>query len=594
MFNDKINTKIKNPKHFHSALKEQSVVDNKRVNSSHPLFDTIKLNNCFLANNNAKIDETKIEKEVQDILRDSLPPSFRFQQVTEEEIVKVLKSIKTNACGVDKISAHFLKLVMDHIAKPLKHIVNSSFKDQIFPQQWKMALVKPLPKINLPLEPSDFRPISLLPALSKIMEKIAAKQMVEYLKGKNLLDTHQSAYKHNHSTLTALLNITDDIYDALEDTEITLLILLDYSKAFDCANHKLILAKLEKCGFHIDSLGWLKSYLSKRSQQVVTDDNSSPWEDILNGVPQGSILGPLLFTILISDIKSIIKHGKYHLYADDTQLYYRCKVSDIAKMILKINEDLDRVADFSMRNCLKLNNGKSNYIIIGSRQNLIKLAEHPLPPVLIGENPIERKLHVKNLGVIFDDTLSWDKHINKCIGKAYGKFKQAFRFKKFLSEKAKLNISETYILSQFNYCDALFLNASKTLKNKIQKVQNSCLRFALDLRKYDHITIHMQKLNLLNMDKRRSLHSLTLMHKIVKQIAPSYLCKRIKRHVDIHNYQTRNRLGLAIVNIKTAKKSNSFFGSTQKLYNTVSNNANLSALSTNAFKTKCEKYLADI
>ena len=167
---------------------------------------------------------------------------LKFKPVTEEEIKKVIKSIKTNACGVDKISAHFLKLSITHIAKPLTNIVNSSFMDKIFPSRWKMALVKPLPKINIPMEPSDFRPISLLPAISKIMEKIAAKQMVDYLKRKNLLDTHQSAYKHNHSTLTALLNITDDIYDALENSEITLIILLDYSKAFDCANHKLILA----------------------------------------------------------------------------------------------------------------------------------------------------------------------------------------------------------------------------------------------------------------------------------------------------------------------------------------------------------------
>ena len=457
-----------------------------------------------------------------------------------------------------------------------------------------MALVKPLPKINIPMEPSDYRPISLLPAVSKIMEKIAAKQMVEYLKSKSLLDTHQSAYKQNHSTVTALLNITDDIYDALENTEVTLLILLDYSKAFDCANHRLIIAKLQKCGFHLDSLGWFESYLSKRSQQVVGEEKSSAWKYMINGVPQGSILGPLLFTILISDIKKEIKHGKYHLYADDTQLYYRCKVSDVPNTIKNINTDLDGVANFSIRNCLKLNNGKSNYIIIGSRQNLHKLKEQPLPDVKIGNISIERKVHVKNLGVIFDETLSWDKHINKCIGKAYGKFKQAFRFKHFLSTEAKLNISEMYILSQFNYCDALFLNASKILKNKIQKVQNSCLRFALDLRRFDHITAHRQRLGHLSMNDRRSLHSLTLMHKINKHIAPSYLTTRITHHADIHNHNTRNRQGLAIANMKTAKKSNSFFGCIQKLYNNVTGNSDFSHISVDTFKTKCKKYLREV
>ena len=114
-----------------------------------------------------------------------------------------------------------------------------------------MALVKPLPKINIPIAASDFRPISLLPAVSKVIEKLAAKQMVEYLKSKMLLDKNQSAYKQNHSTLTALLTITDDIYDALDNTEVCLLVLLDFSKAFDCANHRLILAKLKKMVFTI-------------------------------------------------------------------------------------------------------------------------------------------------------------------------------------------------------------------------------------------------------------------------------------------------------------------------------------------------------
>ena len=379
-----------------------------------------------------------------------------------------------------------------------------------------MALVKPLPKINIPIAASDFRPISLLPAVSKVIEKLAAKQMVEYLKSKMLLDKNQSAYKQNHSTLTALLTITDDIYDALDNTEVCLLVLLDFSKAFDCANHRLILAKLKKFGFHNQSLKWVESYLSKRSQQVCTEENASPWQFMVNGVPQGSILGPLLFTILISDIKDAIKNCKYHIHADDTQIYFRCKVDQISESIKKINSDLDNIADFSLRNCLQLNNDKSNYIIIVSHQNLTKLSKTPVPDVKIANIPIERKNHVKNLGVIFDDTLSWDKHINKCVGIAYGKFKQAYRFKKFLSQEAKLNISEMYILSQFNYCDSLFLNASQIFKNKIQKVQNNCLRFSLDLRKFDHITIHRKKLGLLDMENRRLLHSLTPMHKIVK------------------------------------------------------------------------------
>ena len=230
--------------------------------------------------------------------------------------------------------------------------------------------MKPLPKISNPAIASDYRPISLLSTFSKVIEKISAKQMIEYLKITGYLDNLQSAYKQSHSTITALLNVTDDIYEALEDTELTFLILLDYSKAFDCANHRLILAKLQSAGFKNDSLSWIKSYLTDRSQKVVTGSAESGWENVINGVPQGSVLGPLLFTVLVSDISSAIRRGRYHLYADDTQLYYTCKVEDANDTITKINEDLSNIFNYSKRNCLKLNAGKSKFIIIGSRPNL--------------------------------------------------------------------------------------------------------------------------------------------------------------------------------------------------------------------------------
>ena len=148
-----------------------------------------------------------------------------------------------------------------------------------------------------------------------------------------------------------------------------------------------------------------------------------------------------------------------------------------------------------------------------------------------------------------------------------------------------------YILSQFNYCDALFLNASKIFKNKIQKVQNNCLRFTLNLRKFDHITTHRQHFGLLDMDQRRILHSVTLMHKIVKGLAPCYLSNRIKRLSEVHNHNTRNRLALTINKNMTAKKSNSFFGSIPKQYNIFSNNTDISHLTVDTFKSTCKKQL---
>tara|TARA_B110000196_G_scaffold315326_1_gene324761 strand:- start:511 stop:1359 length:849 start_codon:yes stop_codon:yes gene_type:complete len=243
--------------------------------------------------------------------------------------------------------------------------------------------------------------------------------MCDFFKGDNELDKLQSAYKKFHSTNTALLNISDDIYQSMDKSQITILILLDYSKAFDCANHRLILAKLKAAGFHDDALSWILSYLLDRKQMVKTDLGESRWVNIKNGVPQGSILGPLLFLVLVSDLYKSVCHGKYHMYADDTQLYYHCKVNQINSVIAKINSDLQKIQLFSDNNCLKLNTGKSNFIIIGGRANLNKLKNVNVSPIVLNNEIIERKHHVKNLGVIFDESFTWTNHVNKIVKTAF-------------------------------------------------------------------------------------------------------------------------------------------------------------------------------
>ena len=421
MFNENVNAKVKNAKQFHQALIFFSIVENNKNNSHICNFEPDLLNQSFIKNNNAQINEELVSDEVNEILKKSVNPTFSFSEVTEEQVIRVVRSIKTNACGVDCISAFFLKLGIEHSVFAFTNIINSSFLYNNFPTRWKSALVKPLPKNNNPSCLTDYRPISLLPSFSKVIEKLVCKQMIEYLKDTNYFDSLQSAYKQSHSTITALLNVTDDIYDALENSELVFLVLLDYSKAFDCANHKLILAKLKAAGFGGDSLSWVSSYLSGRRQKVVTTNNESSWQNVLNGVPQGSVLGPLLFTVLVSDLRDAIKRGRYHMYADDTQLYYTCKCEDANITIDDINSDLSRISKYSKINCLRLNAEKSTFVIIGSRHNLKKLKDIQLNDIKIENKTIEREYEVKNLGIIFDEELNWTRHVNLCTATAYGK-----------------------------------------------------------------------------------------------------------------------------------------------------------------------------
>ena len=590
-FNERINTKIKDSKHFHQALKNFSVVESKINSNDTCTLSPTALNTAFLKNNNGKVSEALVTDECNEILKKSKNPIFSFSEVSVGQVIKMVRTVKSNACGVDSISAFFLKLGIEHSVYAFTEIINASLKFNKFPERWKKALVKPLPKVTNPTIPSDYRPISLLPAFSKILEKLVAKQMVEYLKSTGYLDDLQSAYKQSHSTITALLNVCDDIYEALENSELTFLVLLDYSKAFDCANHRLIIAKLKAAGFQDSSLSWITSYLSGRSQKVVTSSNESTWENVINGVPQGSVLGPLLFTILVSDIGDVIKRGRYHLYADDTQLYYTCKVEEANSTIAKINSDLENISNYSKRNCLKLNASKSKFIVIGSRPNLKKLKSTVLNEIKLGPDTIEREFSVKNLGIMFDEYFSWSKHVNLITAKAYGKLRQAYRFKNFLSPEAKWHLSETYILSQFNYGDIILQGINNELTNKLQKIQNSCIRFSFGLRKYDHITPTRISNKILCMRDRSLLHSLTLMFKITRNIAPSYLCNRITYHRNVHNYNTRHKDNIVTPFARSTTRSLSFFIHIAKKLNEVSNSIDFSGISVTTFKNKCINYL---
>ena len=592
-FNDRINTKIKDPKQFHQALKNFSVVQTKINNNDQCVINSTALNEAFLKNNNGKVSDTLVTDEVTEILKKSKEPAFSFSEVTVGQVIKMVRTIKSNACGVDGISAYFLKLGIEHSVYAFTDIINASLKFNKFPERWKKAIVKPLPKISNPIVATDYRPISLLPAFSKILEKLVARQMVEYLKATGYLDNLQSAYKQSHSTITALLNVTDDIYEALENSELTFLVLLDYSKAFDCANHRLILAKLQAAGFKNDSLSWITSYLSGRSQKVVAGSDESGWESVINGVPQGSVLGPLLFTILVSDISDAIKRGRYHLYADDTQLYYKCKVEDANATITNINSDLKNIFDYSKRNCLKLNAGKSKFIVIGSRPNLKKLKTIVLDEIKLGTDVIEREYAVKNLGIMFDEYFSWIKHVNLITAKAYGKLRHAYRFKNFLSPQAKWNLAETYILSQFNYGDIIMQGLSNQLMQKIQKVQNSCIRFSFGLRKYDHVTVTRKNNKILCMEDRRLHHSLSLMFKITKNIAPIYLSNRISYRNTLHNHNTRHKNDIVIPFARSRIRSLSFFIYIANKFNQFSNCVDICGISVPSFKAKCFIYLRE-
>ena len=590
-FNKEINKCIKNPKLFHNNIKKNGIIENKK-HKTECKHSATYINQVFLKNNNEKVDDNKVNQEIQTILQNTGNHinKFTFRNVTANEVKKIIKSLKSNSSGHDDISSFFIKIAIDHLTDPLVNIINASLKHRKFPENWKKAIVKPIPKIPNATLPTDFRPISLLTTFSKICEKAATFQIIRFLEENNKRDKNQSAYQKNHSTSTALLNISDDLYDAIDDSELTILVLLDYSKAFDTINHRLLYAKLQDLGFEFSAISWIVSYLTDRKQKVKTSTDESGWETIKNGVPQGSVLGPLLFSILVHDIGKCIKNGKYHMYADDTQMYYRLHINKIFDTIKRINEDVKRVTEYSEKNCLKINAKKSYTILIGSKHTLKQTTN--VNPILINNQPIKRVHTVKNLGVLFDEHLTWEHHINDIIKGAFFKLKQFYRFKNFLTTRTKQRLVEVYVLSKLNYCNTVTQAITVELKSKLQRLQNTCVRYIYNLKKYDHITPYMLKLNTLNIDSRTKYHALTQMHKIIKGFAPAYLTERITFRDAIHNYNTRRQNQIHLRRLKKTVKNGAFFVKTAKDYNDLLQNKIITKdMTVTKFKRLCYKHI---
>ena len=551
IIHNEINQKVSRPKEFYKSLRKLKILPHKkkrkRIN-----FSAKKLNAAFSANNNAEVNQELINEQIALLYRKNPPciHKFNFRNVDEREVCKIVAGLKSNSCGVDGINSHILKLLIKRLSLVITDIVNTTFRTRIFPDRWKLALVKPLEKVNFPKDESDFRPISLLCTISKIIEKIAHNQICEYINCHNLLDAYQSAYKRFHGCNTAHIKITDDFLDMFDDSELALLVLLDFSKAFDTVHHTLLLEKLSILGFQEGALEWVKSYLTGRRQKVVTDEDESDWIALRNGVPQGSILGPLLFSILVSDIRQHINFGSYHSYADDLQYYMPSKPEDLDDNIALINEDLNRMAIYCKNSGLRVNEGKTYFLMLGNTRTLKKVQCYPLNPIMVNKKIIERKFHIRNLGLTYDEVLSWNKHISSRIAKAMANFRSIVRFKRFLNMDAKKTLCDALVLSMFNFADSAILNISVKEQKRIQKMQNMCIRYIFNVKGWNINYVELRKqIGWMDMNQRRIYHSLSLLYKILNAQGPSYLRDMFTFCQEISETSTRNsELNLLIPN----------------------------------------------
>ena len=504
------------------------------------------------------------------ISTDVSPELFVLHQVTENQVERVIRSLPSNkAPGMDKISSRILKDSLPSTLTTITHIVNNSFVTNTFARAWKTAEVTPILKCGNPDVPNNYRPISLLPIVSKVTERLVHGQLMEHLIRNNKLAAHQSGNRKLHSTETALLYVTDQLLQAMDNKKVSIMVLLDMSKAFDSIRHDILLSKLQNLDFSQGTLDWFQSYLSNRQQCVRIGDAVSKVLPLEFGVPQGSILGPVLFTIYVNDLLSVPKRCLSASYVDDCKLYLSFSPAELPTSILALNEDLTRISQWCCKNSLLINPDKTKVLAVGLPQLLKKLSSFS---ITLFDKEITPVPVVKDLGVLLDTRLSYNQHITEIASKCLFKLYQINRIKHLLDRKTLLLVINSFVFSKLQYCSTVWSNTSSSNIDKLQKVQNFAGRIILGLRKYDHISDGLRSLKWLPIREKLILNDATMMHKCINKLVPDYLADMFKSRSQVHNRQTRSSgaLDIPLCRLSTGQRSFAFRGA--KLWNSLNDN----------------------
>nr|CAI5834113.1 unnamed protein product [Callosobruchus analis] len=570
-------------------LKQLDVIKSKKTNVPEHLSIPDKINEYFasIMNSNLEPDDVTISTYAHSLHQQA--GSFSFKMATINEVGDLIASIKSKAVGFDSIGIDMLTLCGHKVLPVICHLINTCIEHGCFPDIWKVSFISPIPKVNSPKDFNDLRPISILPCLSKIAEKFLSKQITDYLNSCNILPSFQSGFRSQHSCATALLKIIDDILHATDENKITALILLDYSKAFDKINHKLLLAILKYVGISESSLRLMTSYLEDRQQIVRVKETYSCPIGVSCGVPQGSILGPILFCIYTSQLVSCLQHCSAHLYADDTQLYFSFPANQSVEACNRITDDLNNLSRISIAHCLELNPQKCSVMLLGREKSRRSVVQNF--SININGEPLQLVESAKNLGVELDTSLRLNGHINKSIARAFSKLKVLYSQRKILNKKTKQLLCDCLILSNFNHCDVVY-NAciSQRDSSRIQSIQNACVRLVCGIPRRQHVSSSISEIGWLKMRDRRLLHCLVLFHKIIKYKTPVYLHEKIIYRAQTHTIRLNLRSDglISAPRHRTAIYQRSFTYCIYKLYNQVPQN--IRHLSVTSFKKKC-KYL---
>ena len=469
---------------------------------------------------------------------------FVFSKVTEDEVAKELSRIVVDkAPGLDDIHPRLLKEGAPFITAPLTHMFNVSLRTGRNPPDWKKSRVTPIFKSGDKTDPGNYRPISILSSVMKVFEKLLDKQVRQYLKDNNILSKCQSGFRPLHSTNTAIIDLNDYFLKNIDEGQLTGGIYLDLKRAFDTVKYVLLIRKLSMYGFGEKEIAWFTDYFFGREQCVCINNACSDFKPVTTGVPQGSLLGPLLFTLFIDDLCKIDfdNSTKVCLYADDTAVFVRG--TNPIQISNTLQEEIDKICNWLQKNCLALNIKKTKCMIIGSKG---RVKNSRLDLYQNGVS-IEQVDSFKYLGVMIDSYLKWDTHITMVRSKVARAIGRVHRLKHLLPKRILLLLYYSLVLPHLDYCNVIWGRTTQTNLQKLQTLQNRYARMILNA---EFLTPHKQMLQTLHwqsVTQRIQYNTGLMMYKIMNDLAPAYLQSLVEKREVQNKIVTRYALACPLL-----------------------------------------------
>lgn len=515
---------------------EKLEIDGVVLSTSDEMADS--LNEYFVRSINDIV--IGIDRDTSNIVTDNQPQHREtldcFAPIDYKQLYDVL-SLLPNKGSPDDISLEFIKNTFEFIKCPLLNIINSSLEIGAIPTLLKVSTIVPIQKIKGAVKSEDFRPINMLPTIEKILEKVVYNQLMDFITEHNILVEYQSGFRKSHSCESALQYLLYEWKSLLEDNYSVGAVFLDLKRAFETIDRAILINKLKKYGIAAQALKWLIDYLENRKQVTKVNENIS--KEIGNnvGVPQGSIIGPLLFLIYINDIGLAIKHCKLHLFADDTLLYFSSK--NINDLINTINLDLENLLGWFNVNVLKINIKKTKFMLVAGKKDQDLFVNSNLD-IKIGNDNIERVRSYKYLGFILDSLLTFKDHFAYVIEKITKGINFMSRFTTTLSQWTKTTIYNTLVLPHLDYSSSVLYLGNKNEINRLQKLQNRAMRVILREKRETSIKSMLKRLDWLPVDKFLTHQNMTFIYKIKNGLTPNYLREKLIACASVHPYPTRN------------------------------------------------------